>query len=133
MIKPQKAVIDNTKYIAAASLVLSVLMQSVFLVVGKWDLSVLFGNVLGLLAAVGNFFVMGLFIQHAVSKDEKQARDIVKLSQTLRMFGLLIFAVIGICVPIFNGIATVIPYLFPRIAIAIYPLIIKKGGNSGEN
>lgn len=46
MIKPQKAVIDNTKYIAVVTAILSVLMQAVFIMFKKWDYTVLTGNVL---------------------------------------------------------------------------------------
>lgn len=130
MSRPDKTIIQNTVYIAFFSAIMSALMQAVFLVAGYWDIQVLLGNILGFIGAVGNFFLMGLTVGRAVNKEEKEARDLMRLSQTLRNMGLLIIAVIGICVRIFNGIAVIVPLFFPRIAIAVYPLIHKEGGVS---
>ena len=62
------------------------LMQSVFLVAGIWDYKVLSGNILGYIAVVGNFFLMGLTVQKALTKDEKEAKQLIKLSQILRLY-----------------------------------------------
>ena len=51
-----KAVRQMTVYVAGWTLVFSLLMQAVFLVGGWWNLTVLFGNLLGGAAAVSNFF-----------------------------------------------------------------------------
>jgi len=133
MIKPEKAVRDNTLYIAVVTTIFSVLMQAVFLILGRWSLSVLFGNLLGLATAVLNFYLLGLTVQVAVTKDEKEAKNFMKLSMTLRTFGILIVMIIGIVVDrflhIFNPIAMLIPLLFPRVAIALYPVLRRKEGN----
>ena len=68
---------------------------------------------------------MGLFVQKAVTQDEKDARQTVKASQSLRMAGIFVLAVIGILVPFLNSIAVVIPLVFPRIAIMLRPLMNK--------
>ena len=60
--KVDKTVAKETEYIAFFSVVLSVLMQAVFLIIGKWNYTVLLGNIWGIIIAVGNFFVMGLFV-----------------------------------------------------------------------
>ena len=105
-------------------------MQSIFLIIGKWDLTVLFGNVLGLAVAVLNFFLLGLTVQKAVIQDEKKAAVTMKFSQMLRMLMLFVAAIIAFCVnkyaaPVFNIFAVVIPYIFPRIAIALLPVFRK--------
>ena len=123
--KVDKTVIKETKYIASFVLILSVLMQAVFLMISKWDYTVLIGNLWGIIIAVGNFFVMGLFVQKAVTQDEKDARQTVKASQSLRFAGIFVLAVIGILVPFLNSIAVVIPLVFPRIAIMLRPLMNK--------
>ena len=125
MKKVDSTVRFETLYIAAFALIFSGLMQSVFLMLQKWDYNVLFGNLLGAFAAVLNFFLMGLTVQSAVLKEEKEAKNLIKLSQGLRFLMLVAFAVIGYTVPVFNVIAVIIPYLFPRIAIAIRPLFFK--------
>ncbi len=69
---------------------------------------------------------MGLTVQSALGKEEKEAKDLVKLSQSGRLFLLFGIAAIGCLVPVFNAVATVIPYLFPRIAVMLRPLFNKK-------
>ena len=64
MQKIDPTVQKETKYIAAVVIVLSAAMEAVFLVLGKWNYSVLLGNALGALAAVGNFLLMGVTIQN---------------------------------------------------------------------
>jgi len=126
MQKPQKAVIDNTKYIAVVTAILSVIMQGVFLILGRWNYTVLTGNVLGAAAAVFNFFVMAMFVQSAVDKDEKDARNTLKLSQSVRFLFLIIIAVIAITVPVFDSIAALISLMFSQVAVTLYPIFFRK-------
>ena len=116
----------ETKYIALFVLLFSVIMEAVFLIIGKWDIYVLFGNLLGGSVAVLNFFLMGLTVQKAVKQEEKDARSSVKASQGLRMFLLIVTAGVGYYVPFFNIIAVLVPLFFPRIAIALKPLVDKE-------
>ena len=130
MKKISHTILKETAYIAVFALILSVLMQSIFLIIGKWDLTVLFGNILGFAAAVLNFFFLGLTVQKAVSQDEEKAKVTMKFSQMRRMLMLIAVAVIAFCVnkyatPVFNIIAVVVPYIFPRIAIALLPVFRK--------
>ncbi|MBP3445821.1 MAG: ATP synthase subunit I [Clostridia bacterium] len=126
MKKVDSTIIKETVYILAFTLIFSVLMQAVFLIIGKWNYTILLGNLLGGLAAVGNFFLMGLSVQSALGKDEKDAKSTMKVSQMLRTLLLFIVAVVGHVAPCFNLLAVVIPYIFPRIAIALRPLFEKK-------
>jgi hypothetical protein len=126
MKKLDPVVIKETIYIAAVSLVFSVIMQAVFLVIGKWDYTVLLGNILGYAAIVINFLVMGFGVQKAVDKEEKDAKALMKFSQSFRLIFMLIVAIIGKVVPVFNLITVVIPFLFPRIAVMLRPLFNKK-------
>ena len=116
----------ETLYIAKFVVLLSVLMQAVFLVIGRWDYTVLLGNVLSGSVAVLNFLLMGITVQKAVMKEEKEAKDLMKLSQTLRLFMMLVFALIGYIIPVFNLLAVIIPYLFPRVAVMARPFIVKE-------
>lgn len=133
MPKIDKTVQKETGYIALWVLIFSALMQATFLVIGKWDLTVLFGNLLGGALAVLNFFLMGIGVQKAVRKEEKEARDLMKLSQTLRSFLVLVVVIVGIVLHCFHTVAVILPLFFPRIAVAIRPLFMKKeAGNSEE-
>ena len=124
--KVDKTVIKETLYISVWVLILSAVTQAVFLIIGKWSLSVLFGNLLSGVAGILNFFLMGLTVQAAVIKDEKKAALSMKVSQILRM--LLIFAVaaVGVLLDCFNTVTVILPLFFPRIAISFRPLFNKK-------
>lgn len=116
----------ETKYILTWVLVLSALLQAVFLVLGAWDITVLAGNALSGAAVVLNFFFMGLTVQNALEKDEKEAKTAVKLSQTYRMLLLIVAVALGAA--FLNLWAVIIPLFFPRIAISFRPLFDKKRG-----
>ena len=127
MKKIDPTVLKETVYITAFTIIFSILMQSVFLIIGKWDYTVLLGTLLGIIATILNFFLMGLTVQNALSKEEKDAKNIMKLSQSGRLFMMFAFALIGYLVPVFNAISVVVPFLFPRIAIMLRPLFDKRG------
>ena len=127
------AVKKETGYIAVWVVLLSLVMEGVFLIIGQWDLSVLFGNLGGAAVAVGNFFLMALIATRAVNRavekgkpEEAAAR--VKATATVRLLGCLAVCVILIAVFKTNLFATVIPLLFPRIGIAFRPVIDRKRG-----
>ena len=132
MPKIDKTVQKETGYIALWVLIFSILMQATFLVIGKWDLTVLFGNLLGGALAILNFFLMGIGVQKAVRKEEKEARDLMKLSQTLRSFLVLVVVIVGIVLHCFHTVAVILPLFFPRIAVAIRPLFMKKEAGISE-
>ena len=128
----------ETKYIALWVLVFSALMQAVFLILGAllpdypWTLGVLWGNLLGGGAAVGNFFLMAVGVVRAVEKEEKEAKQTLKLSSSMRFLALGLILLVGVLVPVFNTWATIIPLLFPRLAIALRPLFIKQSSSRKE-
>lgn len=122
MKKVGEAVARETKYIAAWVVILSIIMQAVFLLSGHWDYAVILGNLLSGAFAVLNFFLMGITVQKAVEKDEKGARAQMRASQSMRTFMLFAVAAVGVLVPCFNTWASIIPLFFPRIAIAARPL-----------
>ncbi len=124
--KIDPTVLKETGYIATMVFIFSLALQSVFLIIGKWDYTVLLGNLLGFVAAVGNFFLMGLSVQSSLGKEEKDAKNLMKISQSLRLLLIFVIVVVGFLLSVFNTIAVVIPLLFPRIAIALRPLFMKK-------
>lgn len=126
MKKVGDVVIRETKYIAAWVIILSVVMEAVFLVLRYWDYRVLLGNLLSGVFAVANFFFMGLAVEKAVTKEEKEAKNVMKTSQALRTFMLFAVAALGVSLPCFNIASSIIPLFFPRIAIAFRPFFNKK-------
>jgi hypothetical protein len=127
------AVKKETGYIAAWVILLSLILEAVFLLIRKWDLSVLFGNIGGAAAAIGNFFLMALIatraVERAVEKGKpEEAAARVKATATVRLLGCLGLCVILVAVFKTNVYATLIPLLFPRIGIAFRPMIDRKRG-----
>ncbi len=123
------AVKKETGYIAAWVVLLSLLMEAVFLVIRQWDLSVLFGNLGGAAVVIGNFFLLALVVSKAVAQgqpDKAAAR--VKASAGLRLIGMgaLVAFLIGVLKT--NVFATLIPLLFPRIGLLFRPMIDRKRG-----
>ena len=127
MTKIDKTVIKETKYIGSWVVLLRAVMEAVFLVLGKWDYTVLLGNILTGIAGVLNFLLMGITVQKAVEKEEKAARAAMKVSQMYRTLFMLVVVIIGVVAPCFNIWAVIIPLFFPRIAIAIRPILDKAG------
>lgn len=125
MFKLNDTVKKETAYITVWIVILSAVMQSVFLCLGWWNYTVLLGNILGGGAGILNFLLLGITVQKAVTKDEKDAKTFMRGSQSLRTLMLFVIAAIGAILNIFNTWAVLIPLLFPRIAIAISPLIRK--------
>lgn len=125
MARIDATVIKETKYVAGVVTVLSVVMQAVFLIIGKWDYTVLLGNLLSGIAGVLNFLLMGITVQKAVLKDVKDAKSAMKVSQTYRTLFLAVVLIIGFTVPCFNKWATLIAILFPRVAVGLRAVIKK--------
>lgn len=125
-------VAKETLNIAIWSVILSAVMQAVFLIIGKWDLTVLFGNILGTATSVLNFFIMALGVQIALEKEEREARQTLRLSQSMRFIFLFAVVAIGAALSVFNVIAVAIPLLFPRVAIFMRMFFINKDVQPSE-
>ncbi len=146
--KAQPAVRRETARIAAGTGILTILMVAVFLIIGRFDWTVLTGALLGYLTAVGNFYLMALTVQKAaddmqplpqadepdgdetpdeadapLSDGAKQGKQRMQLSYALRMLSVGVIAILGVTLPCFHPVATLLPLLFPRIVIALIGLI----------
>lgn len=118
----------TTAYIAACELTLSALMEAVFLVLRAWNVTVLWGNLLGAGVAVLNFFLMGLSVQRAVRLSEEDAKKLLRASQSLRLLMLLALCAVGAALPAFDLIAMLIPLFFPRVGMTLWPRVEKRWG-----
>ena len=127
------AVKKETGYIAVWVVLLSLVMEAVFLLLRKWDFSVLFGNIGGAAIAIGNFFLMALIVTRAVNRavewgKPEEAATRAKTTAPMRLVGCALLCVVLISVLKTNLYATLIPLLFPRIGIAFRPMIDRKRG-----
>ncbi len=125
MNKPGEVVLKETRYIATGVFIMSILLQIVFVIINKWNYTVILGNLLSASFSILNFLAMGMTIEKAVTQDEKRARATVKTSQTLRHLALFVVAAFGVLFPFFNNWAVIIPLFFPRISISLRPLFGK--------
>lgn len=132
MAKVDKVVLKETKYIALWVIIFSLIMEAVFLIINKWDYTVLLGNLLSGAVGVLNFFLMGLGVQKAVMQEEKEAKQTMKVSNLLRMFLIFVTVVVGVTVSVFNNWAVIIPIFFPRISILLRPLFDKRKDENGN-
>ena len=151
LIKVQPAVRKETLRIAAGTAVLSAVMLAVFALLGKFDITVLLGALLGSAAAIGNFFLLGLSVQKAAetmngvqlpsyeeaeaeledgqelpapdAPELTQAKRSMQASYTGRLFLLAVVGILGLTLPCFHAVATVVPFLFPRLIIFYYGVI----------
>ena len=94
---------------------------------GKWDYSVLLGNLLSWAVSVFNFFLLGITVQKAIETgDVKAAKARMKISQFARLIMLGVVAVLGATLSCFHLWATLIPMLFPRASMIIRQILLKK-------
>ena len=123
------AVKKETGYIAVWVLLLSLVLEAVFLIIGRWELPVLFGNLGGAALAVGNFFLLAFVVSKAIEKGKPQeAATRVKATAAIRLIGMGGLTALLIGVFHTNVYATVIPLLFPRIGLLFRPMIDRKRG-----
>lgn len=116
----------ETAFTAGIVLIGSMLLQAVYLIGGWWNITVLWGNLLGAAIAVGNFFLLGLTVQKSLTLSPEEAQSRIKISQQLRLFGMLALCGVGAMLPCFDLVAMLVPLLFPRIAVSVRGMMIKR-------
>lgn len=131
--KLDKAIKKETAYVALWVIILSAFTQAVFLIIGKWDYTVLLGNILSGGASILNFLLMGISVQKSLGRDEKSVKQYMKGSSMLRTFMLFAIAAVGVLLPVFSTWTVLIPLFFPRIAFMFRPLFAKKMGDMVES
>jgi hypothetical protein len=101
----------------------SVVMNAVYLLLGKWSLPILWSTLLGGGYAVLNFFFIACSAQRALDSGDR-AGVIMRRTYTLRMLGIVAVLILSFLLkPTFNMLATAIPLLFPRLTILVMQLL----------
>ncbi len=117
--KLQEAAKRETLHIAVGTLAFSGIMNGVFALMGRWDLTLLGGGF-----AVLNFILLALSVQKlAAETDEKKGRAWMQTSYQMRMLATVVVGIIGVSAPCFHWVAVLIPLLFPRITILAMQLL----------
>ena len=124
-LKLQKAVKDETVFVALGSIILSVIMVIVFFVLHRvfpervpMDLPVIIGAVGGCAVAIGNFFLMAVTVQKVAGiENYDQAYRSMQVSYRYRTFLQLIWCVLCMVLKFINPVAGILPLLWPSLLI----------------
>ena len=131
MTDSRKLVLKETAVVALGEAVCVALMCAVYALIGKFDLSVLLGGLVGLLVAAGNFFALAVVATLASDKaeagDPLAGQKLMKSSYPIRLLAMA--AVLVLCAKsgFFNVIALVLPLAFVRPILTITEFFKKKG------
>ena len=131
MTQSRKLVLKETAIIAVGEAVCVALMCGVYALLGKLDLSVVLGGLVGLLVATGNFFFLAvaatLAADRAEAQDVEGGQKLMRSSYPIRL--LVMAAVLFLCAKsgMFDVIALVLPLLFVRPVLAAVEFFRKKG------
>ena len=155
--KIQAPVKQETQKIAVGVIILSAIMLIVFALIKRFDMTVLWGTLLGSGFAVLNFFLMALTVQQAAEQmngvtlppeeeseenteendeippqreelpQQKRARSLVQRSYTFRLVLTAVVAILAVKLPVFHAVPAIIALFFPRVVITIHALLQKSG------
>lgn len=131
MKKLDKTVKKETIYIGIWVLGLSIIMEAVFLLIlkDKYNYTVILGNLIGAIASIGNFLLLGITLQKIVDKDKDRVKTSMRFSQGYRLILMAVIIIGGVLLDkylhVVNMWAVIIPLIFPRIAILFRPLFNK--------
>ena len=110
--------------VVAGTFILGIVMDVVFLLIGKFDIAVLFGTLLGVICASLNFCFLAYAVYKSLGKG-KSAMGYMGGSYMVRLLFIGVVIVFSIKSPHFNYVATAIPFLFPRVIITLIQGIMK--------
>lgn len=127
----RKIVYQETGIVAIGVIVCTAAMMGIFALIGKFDLSVLWGSLLGAALSIGNFFFMAIGTSLAADKAQQQevkaGQLLVRNSYMLRL--AVLFVILFACAKsgVFNLFALVLPLTFVRPTITVAEFFRKKG------
>lgn len=127
----RKIVFHETAIVLIGEAICCVIMFAIFALLGRFDLSVLLGGLIGAVLAVANFFFMAIGASLAADRAEQQevksGQALIKGSYGLRL--LVLFVILFACAKsgYFNVLALALPLLFVRPSITIAEFFRKKG------
>jgi len=122
--KLDKEVIHENRKMALGCAVCSVIVAAVFAVIGKFDLSVALGALVGWLLSFGNFFFMSLGVVKALETgDENAAKLKMHSSYIARTVVMLAVMAVSIIVDFIHWVPVVVSVFYPRIVITAVNLV----------
>lgn len=131
MAESRKFVIKESLLVLLGVLIASAAMCGVFALLGKFDLSVVWGALVGTVLAAGNFFFMAVSATLAADKAEADnvegGKAMMKTSYFVRLLALAIVLFLCAKSGVFNLIALVLPLVFVRPVLSLAEFFRKAG------
>lgn len=128
------SILKETAMIALGMVICVAAMVGVYALIGKYDLSVLLGAVVGSVLALGYYLSMvicaDIAAKKALEQDVKGGQALMQVSHIVRMiflFGAWVFCALTKC---FDLIALVLPMVFVRPIMGVADHISRKGGGA---
>ena len=126
----KKAFARQLTFLTVGEFLVVGLTCAIFFALGKFDMKVLWGGVLGMALAIGNFAVMAFFLtlasKKAVSGDVKGGQSVSSMSMIGRYLLLALVLFIVARTKIVNAIALVVPLALFRVILSVEELISTK-------
>lgn len=115
----------ETKRLALGIGVADLLMIAVFVLLRRFDYTVVTGAILGTASAVLNFLLLGITVQTAANQQEGQ-KKLVQASYSLRMMLMCLTVILGAVLPWFHTVAVIVPFLLNTPIILILQAIDRR-------
>ncbi len=110
----------ETGYMALGSLICTAVVALVFVLLGKFDVTVALGCLVGYVLTVGNFFVMSNTLTKAISTgDEVTAKLKMKQSYVTRSVVMLVVMGASIVLEQIHWVPVIASVFYPRIVIFV--------------
>ena len=123
MSESRKFVLKESLLVLVGVLILSAIMCGVFALIGKFDLSVVLGALVGTVLSAGNFFFMAVSATLATDKAEADnvegGKAVMKTSDFVRLLVLALALFVCAKSGVFNLIALVLPLVFVRPVLSL--------------
>ena len=117
----------NLLKISIGSIVFSAITAVVFIAIGQFDLSVVFGLLIGLVLSIGNFYVMSVTVSKALETgDENLAKKKIRNSYLIRTGVMVAIIAAAILIKQINPIPALVSVFYVRLTIFITGLFEKK-------
>ena len=130
----QNRIPSNTIAIAIGQLISAAAVVGVFALLGKFQITVLYGALAGGTVAFLNYFVMVYLVNKAADKAEAQdvagGQKMIQLSYAGRMIGVFAVLVLLAKSGFFHPLPLVLPLAFTRPILTVREWIVKRGGVS---
>ena len=131
MTDSRKLVLKETAIVALGEAICVALMCGVYALLGKFDLSVVLGGLVGFLVATGNFFFLAVIATLAADRAENQdvegGQKLMRSSYPIRLLAMALVLILCAKSGVFDVIALVLPLAFVGLILTIAEFFRKKG------